>query len=249
VEDLPMGYPRFTGLIGAHIAFSLSRRFPSLRARLLLLKQDRVVLLESRLEEIDRNEERPIFLASMRRDHNPERKAVLEELDTALCDYDRFLERNVRILQLPAASQRNKRSLRNWVTATGSICAQEASFLYERDLCTAEKTGDGGLASVENFVEDLFAKVRSLFCKSPISVVSREKNIFIFTGPATKVVTRLLITWLIVALLLVPVILMHALDSVIIQIICIMIASGIFILVLSSVLNAKASDIFIAGPT
>lgn len=82
-----MGYPRFTGLLGAHIAFSLSRRFPSLRARLLLLKQDRVALLESQLEEIDQNEERPIFLASMRRDGNPERKALLEELDTALSDY------------------------------------------------------------------------------------------------------------------------------------------------------------------
>lgn len=78
---------------------------------------------------------------------------------------DRLLERNVRILQLPAATQRNKRSLRNWVTATGSVCPQEASFLYERDLCTAENTVDGGLTSVENFVEQLFTKVHSLFCK------------------------------------------------------------------------------------
>lgn len=79
--------------------------------------------------------------------------------------------------------------------------------------------------------------------------MSSEKNIAVFTGSVIRNVTRLLITWLIVALLLVPVTLIHTLTSVILQIICVMIASGIFILVLSNVLYARASEIFIAGPT
>lgn len=57
------------------------------RARLLLRKQDRVSVLEQRLQELDQNEERPLFLGSLRRDCNAERKSLLVDLDHALADY------------------------------------------------------------------------------------------------------------------------------------------------------------------
>lgn len=82
-----MGYPRFSRLLGAHVAFSISRRFSVLRSRLLLIKQDHVSLLESQLDKLDQSENRPIFLASLRRDRNGERGAVMRELDAALKDY------------------------------------------------------------------------------------------------------------------------------------------------------------------
>ena len=90
VEDHPLGYPRFAALVGAHGSFQICRRFSSLRARLLLLKQDKLSLLEEQLETIDREESTTIFLGSSRRDRNEERESVLDKIDCALADYGLF---------------------------------------------------------------------------------------------------------------------------------------------------------------
>jgi hypothetical protein len=86
VEDYPAGLPRFASLIGSHPSFSVCRRFSNVRARLLLLKQDKVSLLEKNLMGIDTDEARPLFLGSSRRDANTARIAILAELDAALRD-------------------------------------------------------------------------------------------------------------------------------------------------------------------
>lgn len=57
------------------------------RARLLLRKQDRVSVLEEKLQVLDREEQRLLFLGSLRRDVNTERESLLSELDRALADY------------------------------------------------------------------------------------------------------------------------------------------------------------------
>ena len=55
--------------------------------RLLLLKQDRVSVLEQALEAIDRTEANELFLGCIRRDRNAERLQKLHELDDALAEY------------------------------------------------------------------------------------------------------------------------------------------------------------------
>ena len=55
--------------------------------RLLLLKQDRLSLLEKRLEKIGRQEVDLLSLGSSRDDTNRERTSVLAEIDAALADY------------------------------------------------------------------------------------------------------------------------------------------------------------------
>lgn len=87
VELPPLGYPQFSTLVGAHPAFSVSRRFSVVRARLLLLKQQRVAALEKRLEELDLKELRPLYLGSFQADANLPRSQVLKNLDEALVDY------------------------------------------------------------------------------------------------------------------------------------------------------------------
>jgi hypothetical protein len=87
VEDFPAGYPRFSALISSHDSFHICRRFSNLRARLLLLQQDRLSLLEKRLEKVDREEVTLLSLGSSRRDTNKDRGSILEEIDAALADY------------------------------------------------------------------------------------------------------------------------------------------------------------------
>ena len=90
VEDFRPGYPRFAALIASHTSFHVCRRFLRIRARLLLLKQDELSLLESQLDRIDHEETRELFLGNRRRDKNPERKEILMKLEVALASYGEF---------------------------------------------------------------------------------------------------------------------------------------------------------------
>lgn len=90
VEDYPSGYPQFAAIIGAHPDFSLSRRFTTSRARILLYKQDKVCAIENELDKLDRNETRSIFLGRFRGQNNAERVELLEKLDIALAEYGKL---------------------------------------------------------------------------------------------------------------------------------------------------------------
>ena len=87
VEDHRPGYPRYSALLAAHRSFYLCRQFSRLRLRLLLLKQDRLSLLEAQLDRVDVEETSPLFLGSHRRNKNPDRASLLSEIDVALADY------------------------------------------------------------------------------------------------------------------------------------------------------------------
>ena len=68
----------------------MCRRFHRLRARVLLLKQDRLTCLEAQLDQIDQNEKLPLYLGKSRGDTNPERKSVMSQIESALADYGMF---------------------------------------------------------------------------------------------------------------------------------------------------------------
>ena len=91
MEDYSSGYPRFSALVGAHSSFYVCRRFSTLRARLLLQKQDRIVKLEHQLQHIDEQELQPLSLGSLRRDRNQGREGVLADIDVALHDYGKAI--------------------------------------------------------------------------------------------------------------------------------------------------------------
>jgi len=58
-----------------------------LRARLILLKQDRLSSLEKQLQKIDREEGNLLRLGCSRRDDNQERNAVLSDIGVAMDEY------------------------------------------------------------------------------------------------------------------------------------------------------------------
>jgi hypothetical protein len=87
IEDFRPGYPRFSALLSAHPSFFVCRRFNRLRARVLLLKQDKLSLLEQQLDEIDEGEKCALFLGKSRCDSNADRTAILAEIEDSLADY------------------------------------------------------------------------------------------------------------------------------------------------------------------
>jgi hypothetical protein len=66
------------------------RRFSNLRARLLLLKQDKLSQLERKLEALDEAETNPLFLGMNRLDNNEARAEVVSEIDRNLAEYGMF---------------------------------------------------------------------------------------------------------------------------------------------------------------
>jgi hypothetical protein len=79
----------------AHSGFMMCRRFTRLRARLLLLKQDRIGCLEEQLDKIDRDEPLPVFLGKSRGDTNLERLSILSQIDSSLADYGEHVKLTV----------------------------------------------------------------------------------------------------------------------------------------------------------
>lgn len=90
VDDFGDGYPKFTALMNLHPAFQNFRRFSRARLRLMLLKQDEISRLETSLDEIDRHEQRKLFLRSVRKDENNERQTILSKMQRSISEYGKI---------------------------------------------------------------------------------------------------------------------------------------------------------------
>ena len=169
-----------------------------LRARLLLQKQNKLSLLEDRLERIDQEETLPLFLGSNRLDENEERQQVISKIDTALADYgpqyflcssslcidlthdcisDAFVTRSQQILKFSAARSRDVSSLQNWVEGTGSLARDETAYLERgTDLMSIVSVEDDALgrceASLENVIVQYFKRFRKVRGRLSLSQVS-----------------------------------------------------------------------------
>lgn len=88
VEDHQDGYPRFCALLAAHEPYFICRAFTKLRARVLLLKQDQLSILEQKLDAIDAAEDRRLLLGCSRMD-NSQRCELLAEIEQRLGQYGR----------------------------------------------------------------------------------------------------------------------------------------------------------------
>jgi hypothetical protein len=87
VEDYRTGYPQFSALLALHPAFQNFPRFTRTRMRLPLLEQDEITTLEKSLHLLESQEDRPLFLESMRQDTDASRKANIERLTVTIAEY------------------------------------------------------------------------------------------------------------------------------------------------------------------
>lgn len=71
-----------------------------MRARLLLLQQDKIAQLEDQLDEIDRTETRLLYLGKARCDRNADRSHIVSEIGSHLADYGSITQVSVSMLSL-----------------------------------------------------------------------------------------------------------------------------------------------------
>ncbi|KAI1214270.1 uncharacterized protein F4807DRAFT_119498 [Annulohypoxylon truncatum] len=250
VEDYRAGYPRLCALMEAHNGFFICRRFIRLRARLLLLKQDRISCLEEQLDKADEDDTLPFFLGKSRGDPNAERLSILSQLDDSLADYDSFLERARRILDSNPVASRDRVSLTNWLLGNGCISRLETAYLdQEKDLLNLAGPGDRATSQVENWVEDMLIEFCPGFRLMSSHVISTNSNVYIYSGNLIKRTAGVLLLLLISTLLLLPVIICTTTTSMIARMFIIIFSTAVYLALLSALTRARTFELILAGAT
>ncbi|PFH63160.1 hypothetical protein XA68_17269 [Ophiocordyceps unilateralis] len=187
IEDYRPGYPRYAALLSTNGPFFLCRRFNKLRARILLLKQDRLSMLEQRLDQVDQEESSALFLGKSRADRNPERISLQSEIETCLADYDKFAERTYRSLSFAPAHQRDVESLQNWLSGTGCLAREETAYLtYGEELASLAPEHDSAVMGIEAWVESQLIRFYRGFRNADKSLepfsqcVERPQRVYLF---------------------------------------------------------------------
>ncbi|KAL0932610.1 uncharacterized protein CTRU02_211573 [Colletotrichum truncatum] len=250
VEDHRAGYPRFAALIAANDSFFVFRRFLRLRARVLLLKQDHLSVLEEKLDLLDEKEESPLFLGKSRCDRNEARKSLLLEIESCLSSYDSFSDQTRRALSLGTAPSKDVLSLQNWVENSSCLSRDETAYLEEEaDLAPMACSKDSAVEKLEDWVEGKLIHYYRGFRKSPLHNVSNDANVYIYSGSLVKGSARALMLCLATGLILIPVIICLAVDSAVARVLVIILSTVSFLSVLSQLTNARMMELVLAGAT
>ncbi|KAH8765339.1 hypothetical protein F5883DRAFT_556754 [Diaporthe sp. PMI_573] len=250
IEDYRPGYPRFTALLSAYEPYLLCRSFRRLRARVLLLKQDKLSILEQKLDEVDRLEASPLFLGMSRSDQNTERVALLGEIESSLASYDQFAERTHKMLSLNRAQRRDVESLRNWVDGNGCLASEETAYLgYHQELASLTPVGDDAVLQLEAWVEDKLIRFYRGFRDTRGHDISSDPNVYIYSGPLIRNTVKTLLLFLITFLLLLPVVICNIVSTTLIRIFIIMASTIFYLLIVSQLTKSKTMELILAGAT
>ncbi|KAJ8126334.1 hypothetical protein O1611_g7303 [Lasiodiplodia mahajangana] len=134
-----VGYRGYTNIIASEDDFFILRRFNSLNVRIALFLQDEIVVLESKLAELDertsRKSSEDIHNGSFRQDQN-DRTTVLNEIRKAILKYNEFILQQAEMKKFQTPRGQDIRSLCNWHYNhdDGAILLDERKYL--------EHTGD-----------------------------------------------------------------------------------------------------------
>jgi hypothetical protein len=150
-------------------------------------------------------------------------------------------------------------SLRNWHYGNACISREEMEFLDHREDLICISPPDEDLVSwLERFVSEKLLRLSKVGAYYYItrhihvglmalqrfrSNVSRDQRVHIFTRDSTNLVARAVLTPLIILLVLVPVIICNALNSLNIRLAIMVVATSVFVTLLSLLGKAKTIDL------
>ena len=170
------------------------------------------------------------------------------------------------MLSLDAAEARDIDSLQNWVAGNGTVARKETEYLeHSRDLARLVPLRDNALSRVEIWVEDVlirchrgFRKVRELELtrdqtdsetKDSHYDLSKDPNVYLYSGRLIKRIARVLLLSLITSLLLMPVIICNMTDTTSIRIVIVMVSTIIYLSILAELTQSRTMELVVAGAT
>jgi len=244
IEDYRQGYPRFSALIGSHPAFAIFRRFMTLRARVLLYKQDELSILEENLNAIDGAEQSELFLGCKRLDSNPQRAQLVFEIEQKLSSYDRYLVNYKRVSSFPSPEAGDIESLRNWLEDNSPISRAESCYLdYADDLFSMDSDGD-----VVRWLQDLIERF-SPFGFAKDTTKCRDRSVNFTYGRRVQLIARCILFIVAMCLVVAPIIALHQLDTALPRVITALLSIAAFSASLLSFTRATTVELFLATAT
>ena len=178
MDHYPVGYGKLAAIEDCDPDFLIYRKFGWLRNCALLHLQDELVELEEDLEALDGFEfvEEPRRLYSRRQNEGPdgiERRELLKQIRSKLAEYgelaqtekaqspdisDESLFRLQKIQALRRPTERNQKSLANFIFNTGSQAAEESDWIrVGTDLAAVAHDQEHGW--LIGFLEDTLLKI------------------------------------------------------------------------------------------
>ncbi|KAM7183837.1 hypothetical protein V8F33_013333 [Rhypophila sp. PSN 637] len=243
IEQYPRGYPRLAALQGSDHAFLMFRRFTTLHSRILLLSQEELCRLESRLTEIDDAERTQLYISSHVHDENEARREVLREIREKLRAYDDDVHRFFRLCCYMAPSYDNIRSFSRWMDSEKPLIEPETEFLKnEDDFMAPDRDVD------ESFLEEAVEKFARKYGVGNRREHHRssDPDLHYYSVQRKQTAVRLVLTFLASTLLLMPTIILY---SVTVQdktarLLVIAAFTLIFAVVIATLTRAKRHEIF-----
>lgn len=132
-----LGYRGYSEFISSDKSALIFRRFGTLNARVLLLLQDQISQLETKLKALDtqhsKKSARDIHNGSFRMEEVPQRTELLLEIHGKLKEYNDLLIQHTTLRSHPKVPQFDIDSLKNWLyNAQKAINPEEVSYLDEQ---------------------------------------------------------------------------------------------------------------------
>jgi hypothetical protein len=180
---------------------------------------------------------------------------------------DALVERNNKVLSYGAAKSRHVLSLQNWVDNNACIARAETAYLTHcNELLSVAPLHDGATEQLEAWIADRlvqfcknFRKVVITFsahskawtkrCKGPRRDVSRDSLVYIFSGSLTARLSRIVFVLLILVFLLAPIILCNVLHDIRPRTVVVVVATILFLVMLSALTKAKIIEMLVATTT
>ncbi|KAH7014191.1 uncharacterized protein B0I36DRAFT_48587 [Microdochium trichocladiopsis] len=248
-QSFPDGYPQYTALLATHSPWMIFRRFDKVGARILLLKQDKISVLEEKLEDIDQNERSLLFLGKSRSDRNEDRKVILQQLETAINNYDEFAQSFSRALNLQAANARDVTSLHNWIEGTGCLYEAETAYLSHQDeLVALAPQADNTLLKLETSIEDFLIRWRRP-AGNPYGIDLRPNQVYMHAGQHIHHLGRMALVLAVALLMMGPVVVCNLVNAQATRIAIIGFSIATYLAMISSFTKARTLELTVAAAT
>ncbi|KAF2470482.1 uncharacterized protein BDR25DRAFT_226246 [Lindgomyces ingoldianus] len=255
VDDHPNGYPRLAALLNSDENFLICRKYGFLHNRVLLYRQDELRELEQELLSMDKAAQKKddTMLKCRTREEmkTDERRALINRIDDKLREYNDIVQRTRSFASLQRATERNHKSVWNWVHHSAPLVQAEAStFDKDRDFVAIVDAKEGSW--FDGRVETALSKfggsfTRKIFISKRDRSSTSDKLVRLYSKKRIDVFSRLVITFLAVILLMAPVIALFGINQrASIKILIIFLFTMAFSVALSLCTKAKRHEVFAA---
>ncbi|KAI0437797.1 hypothetical protein F4803DRAFT_128555 [Xylaria telfairii] len=239
-----VGYRRYAEFLSSDSDALIFRRFGTLNARVGLLLQDKVSVLERKLMDLDRDFSRrdadPINNGTFR-DDKEEREALLNEIDYHLNRYNKFLIQQSQLRDYVRAPSRDVKNLRTWHANHQHKAIDEEEHRYleqDQDLIRLRATDKTPL---RDWIDSsLVLRTLSIWKKKSRVVPEYEaSNISYYSDTSIDAFASAMIVFVGASLLITPIWILQAIEKLQIKLGVITAFVLVFLLVLSFAMVAK----------